>query len=189
MQKIRTFIAIKIPSELEEAFSELIRQMRRLPGDVRWVKPHSIHLTLKFLGEIAPDQLPGVFTAVEKAVTGVPLFSLKTGTKGAFPSFKRPRVFWVGLTEKNNHDLIDLQKRIEQEITRLGFPGEERAFKPHLTVGRVKSPKGIETISETFMKYQFPEIEFTAEKVLVMKSELTPRGAIYTVQKTCLLKN
>ena len=96
MQKIRTFIAIKIPPELEEAFDELIRQMRRLPGDVRWVKPHSIHLTLKFLGEIASDQLPGVFTAVEKAVADAPLFSLKTGTKGAFPSLKRPRVFWLG---------------------------------------------------------------------------------------------
>jgi 2'-5' RNA ligase len=183
MKNIRTFIAIKIPNELEDAFGDLIRQMRKLPGDVRWVNPHSIHLTLKFLGEITPEQVRDVCAAMEKAATDIPKFALKTGLKGAFPSLKRPRVFWVGLTEMNNHYLLDLQKNVEDELAGIGFPKEKRTFKPHLTVGRVKNSRGIEKVTETFMNYQFPEIEFSASEILVMKSELTPKGAIYTVQK------
>jgi len=188
MQKIRTFIAIKIPVELQKAFEELIRHMQRIPGDVRWVNPHSVHITLKFLGEISAQEVENVFGGMEKAVAGVPAFSLKTGSKGAFPDLKRPRVYWVGLTEENNSHLLDLQKNIEKEMALCGFPAEERAFKAHLTVGRVKNPRGIEAVSDLFMKYQFPEIEFFANEVLVMKSELTPRGPVYSVQKAFPLK-
>ena len=188
MQKIRTFIAIKIPAELQKAFEELIGHMRRTPGDVRWVNPHSVHITLKFLGEISAEEMERVFGGMEEAVAGIPAFSLVTGSKGAFPNLKRPRVYWVGLAETGDSHLFRLQKNIEKEMALCGFPKEERAFKAHLTVGRVKSARGMEAISELFMKYPFPQIEFTANEVLVMKSELTPRGPIYSVQKAFSLK-
>lgn len=188
MQTIRTFIAIKISRELEAAFDTLIRRMRKNPGPVRWVSPQSIHLTLKFLGEITAAQVEEVCKGVEKATAGVPPFSLKSGSKGAFPNPKRPRVFWIGLAETGEPHLFDLQKNIEEEMALCGFPGEERVFKPHLTVGRVKDSRGIEAISNIFMDYQFPEIEFAAGEVLVMKSELTPQGARYSVQKSFPLK-
>lgn len=183
MPTIRTFIAVKISSELEAAFQALVRKMRKLTGEVRWVDPQSIHVTLKFLGEITPAQVQEVFAAVQRAAKGIPPFSLKAGGKGAFPSLQRPRVFWVGLAEPGGDHLMTLQRNIEEELYLAGFPKEERGFKPHLTVGRVKGMKNIETISKTFMEYPFPEIEFPADQVLVMKSDLTPGGAMYTVQK------
>ena len=188
MQTIRTFIAIKISRELEAAFDTLIHSMKKNPGPVRWVNPQSIHLTLKFLGEITPVQVEDVCKGVEKAVTAIPPFSLKSGSKGAFPSPKRPRVFWLGLAETGEPHLFDMQKNIEEEMALCGFPKERRPFKPHLTVGRVKDSREIETISNIFMEYQFPEIEFSADEVLVMKSELTPQGARYSVQKSFPLK-
>lgn len=188
MQTIRTFIAIKISRELEAAFETLMRSMKKNPGPVRWVNPQSIHLTLKFLGEITLAQVEEVCKGVEKAAAGIPPFSLKSGSKGAFPSPKRPRVFWIGLAEIGDQHLFDLQKNIEEEMALCGFPKEERVFKPHLTVGRVKDSRGVETISNIFMEYQFPEIEFAAGEVLVMKSELTPQGARYSVQKSFPLK-
>jgi 2'-5' RNA ligase len=188
MQTIRAFIAIKISRELETAFDTLIRNMKKKSGPVRWVNPQSIHLTLKFLGEITPAQVEEVFKGVEKAAANIPPFSLKSGSKGAFPSPKRPRVFWIGLAETGDQYLFELQKNIEAEMTLCGFPKEERVFKPHLTVGRVKNSREIEAISNIFMEYDFPEIEFTAGEVLVMKSELTPHGARYSVQKSFPLK-
>lgn len=188
MQTIRTFIAIKISRELEAAFDTLIRRMKKNPGPVRWVNPQSIHLTLKFLGEITPAQVEEVCNGLEKAVAGIPSFSLKPGSKGAFPNPKRPRIFWIGLAEAGEAHLFQLQKNIEEEMALCGFPKEGRPFKPHLTVGRVKDSRGIETISNIFMEYDFPEIEFVAGEVLMMKSELTPKGTIYTVQKAYPLK-
>lgn len=188
MPAIRTFVAIKISPELEAAFEALARNMRKLPGEVRWVDPQSIHVTLKFLGEITPAQVQEVIAAVERAANGIPPFSLKAGSKGAFPSLQRPRVFWVGLAEPGGDHLMVLQRKIEEELHLAGFPKEERGFKPHLTVGRVKGMKNIETVSKTFLEYPFPEIELAADRVLVMKSDLTPRGAIYTVQKAFPLK-
>ncbi len=189
MQKIRTFIAIKIPSQLEAAFEELIQSMQHIPNKVKWVKPASIHLTLKFLGEITQKDVQRVLDRTERAVANISSFTLKTSQRGAFPSLKRPRVFWVGLTERNGEQLIGLQKNIESELETEGFPKEKREFKPHLTVGRVKSPKNIEEVSKQFMAYQFPEIEFAVNEVVVMKSELTRQGAIYTMQKSFPLKN
>jgi len=188
MPAIRTFVAVKISPELEAAFEALARAMRKLPGEVRWVDPQSIHVTLKFLGEISPEQAQEVFAAVERAAEGIPPFSLKAGSKGAFPSLQRPRVFWVGLAEPGGDHLTALQRNIEEELHLSGFPKEERGFKPHLTVGRVKGMKNIETVSKTFLEYPFPEIELAADRVLVMKSDLTPRGAIYTVQRAFPLK-
>jgi 2'-5' RNA ligase len=188
MERIRTFVAIKISRELEAAFDTLIRSMKKNPGPIRWVNPQSIHLTLKFLGEITPAQVEEISKGVEKAVTAIPPFSLRAGSKGAFPSPKRPRIFWIGLAEIDEPYLFELQKNIEAEMALCGFPKEGRAFKPHLTVGRVKDSRGVETISNIFMDYDFPEIEFAAEEVLVMKSELTPQGARYSVQKSFPLK-
>ena len=184
MKKIRTFVALKIPSKLEAAFEDLISELRQFESDVKWVKPASIHITLKFLGEITAEEVEAVCDGVASGVKGMSKFNLKTESKGAFPSINRPRVFWVGLHSENKEKLLQLQKSIEAELEERGFPKEKRAFKPHLTIGRVRSPRGIHSVSKVFSDYQSPEIEIPVETVLVMKSELTRQGAIYTVQKS-----
>ncbi|RMI14744.1 MAG: RNA 2',3'-cyclic phosphodiesterase [Calditrichaeota bacterium] len=189
MEKIRTFVAIAISPELQQAFGELLQAMRRIPGDVKWVAPESIHLTLKFLGELTPDEVHRVFQGVETAVANTPAFSLATAGQGAFPSLKNPRVFWIGLKESGDGRLIPLQKRIEEALQTQGFAPEKRRFKAHLTVGRVRRPRNLRAITEAFVKYPFPEITFPVKEVLVMKSRLTPQRAYYTIQKAFPLQN
>ncbi len=183
MQKIRTFIAIPIPDRLEQAFEELLREMRCTDSGVHWVKPASIHLTLKFLGEITPQSREAVFAAVESAVAGRVSFELHTAGPGAFPSLRHPKVFWIGLQPQNLDPLNQLQADIETHLADRGFPREARTFKPHLTVGRVKSPRNLEKIAGQFGAYPFPNVSIPVREILVMKSELTRQGAMYSVQK------
>jgi 2'-5' RNA ligase len=183
-EKIRTFIAINISSELREAFRLFIGELIRIGGDVKWVKPESIHLTLRFLGNLAASKIQLVCDAVQKTCDGFSTVRLRTGAKGAFPNLKRPKVFWVGLAETDGEILADLQAKLEMVLAEMGFEKEGRGFHPHLTLGRVRSPKKIDEVTHKFMEYRFPEIEFMADQVLVMKSKLTPHGALYSVQKT-----
>ncbi|MFQ5583899.1 MAG: RNA 2',3'-cyclic phosphodiesterase [Calditrichia bacterium] len=188
-QQIRTFIAIEISDEVREALGSLIAEMEQSSGNVKWVKPSSIHLTLKFLGNITESQVEQVTASVRASADSAGKFSLFTGEKGAFPSLNRPRVFWVGLNEKGNSKLLPLQKRIENELEKIGFAAERRRFSPHLTIGRVRTPQNIEAVSEKFMAYPLPEREFSVNRIVIMKSDLTPRGAIYTVQRTIELSD
>jgi RNA 2',3'-cyclic 3'-phosphodiesterase len=182
-EKIRTFIAINISFELREAFRSFLEELIRIGGDVKWVRPESIHLTLKFLGNLDASKIQPVCEAVQKTCEGFSTFRLRSGQKGAFPNLKRPRVFWVGLTETNGEILADLQAKLELVLAEVGFESEARRFHPHITVGRVRSAKKIDEVAHKFMEYRFPELEFMADQVLIMKSELTPRGALYSIQK------
>ncbi len=183
MQKIRTFIAIKIPIALVNAFDDMLSEMRRIDSGVKWVNPRSIHLTLKFLGSITPDQREKVFESVATAVQGEPALTLKTAQPGAFPSMKRPKVFWLGLQPDHLDDLSRIHTKLETELAKNGFPKETRAFKPHLTIGRVKNAKNLAEVTKKCIGYTFPQFGIPVTKMLVMKSELSRSGAIYTVQK------
>ncbi len=189
MEKIRTFISIPLPSEILEEFRRLISHMKSVDSQIKWVRPESIHLTLKFLGGVESQKLPHIFQAVEMSCTNFEAFPLKIATQGAFPGFKRPRVFWVGVIDPSGKKLGELQAAIEKSLVPLGYSREKRAFKPHLTVGRVKHPQPMPEVVKAFLDYQFPAMEFTAAEVHIMKSQLTREGAIYTVQKSIKLKH
>ena len=183
MQKIRTFIAIKIPETLVAAFDEMLSEMRRIDSGVKWVNPKSIHLTLKFLGGVTSAQRDKVFESVATAVRNERPFALKTALPGAFPSMKRPKVFWLGLQPDHLKDLSLIHAKLETALTKNGFPKETRAFKPHLTIGRVKYSKNLAEVAEKFSAYPVSQMEIPVAELLVMKSELRRSGAIYTVQK------
>lgn len=187
-EETRTFIAIKISPELENELRNFIEKLKKVQGNVKWVNAESVHLTLKFMGNLPIAKVEKVTNAVKRGSGDFSKFKLKTGEKGAFPSLKRPRVFWLGLMENDNQKLIPLQKEIDNQLSDLGFEKESRKFHPHLTVGRVRSPKNIDEVTQKFMEYPFPEIEFTIDQIFVMKSNLTPKGAIYSVQSTIPLK-
>ena len=188
MQKIRTFVAVEIPSPLRQALSEMIDELRRIPVDIKWVRPESIHITLKFLGEITPEEVQKVFTAVEHVAARHSPFALSTAAGGAFPSLSRPKVYWIGLNPANQDRLNHLQQDLEEQLEKFGFPREKRAFRPHLTIGRVRHPRGIEVLNKQFMAYPFPEYSLPVNALLVMKSELRREGARYTIQKSFVLQ-
>ncbi len=185
MERIRTFIAIPLSAEVLAEIDKMIRTLKPEGRNVKWVRPQSIHLTLKFLGNITVEERERVITALDRVFrTPPPRFSLVAGGSGVFPDSRRPRVFWVGVQGEGMSELINLQKSIETELESEGFPGEERKFSPHLTVGRIRSGRRLDMPLETFTAYPFVPVEFRVEKVDLMKSELHTSGAVYTIQKS-----
>ena len=179
---MRTFIAVELPENIKKKIEEVQNPLKKTDTYVSWVKPENVHLTLKFLGEVEENKIEDVFYGTEKALKGAKSLSLSLKNLGCFPNLKRPRVVWVGV-EKGKEELSFLQKNIQEELSKLGYPKEDRAFSPHLTIGRVKSPKNIEKLVKLIEKTDFQTEEVKIDEVVVMKSQLHPQGAIYTPLK------
>lgn len=180
MARVRTFIAVDISEGARRSVAELIRELEVHGAEVRWVRPESLHLTLKFLGEIEGSRLEDVFQGVEEAIRGLGPFVIALEGLGGFPGLASPRVLWVGVS-KGADILRDLAERVEVGLERRGFPREGRPFSPHLTIGRVKRRSGkLRKLAEEMSKRTFGPEEVLVEEVKVMKSELRPSGAVYT---------
>jgi 2'-5' RNA ligase len=176
---IRSFIAVDLPEETRDNLGRIQEQLKRSKGGVRWLKPGSIHLTLKFLGNIHPDQVNDIVAAVTHLVQNEPPLTLCAGGLGAFPSLRKPRVIWVGIQGEIER-LAKLQGDLETALESLGFASEERPFRPHLTIGRVKDRRRLQRLIEA-MSAQGPEFNsFDVSEIILYKSNLRPTGAIYT---------
>ena len=138
---MRTFIAIELDDPIRRKLGHIRQGTAIRDRAVRWVKPSSIHLTLKFLGEIEPEVVPEVSAAMERAVAGIAPFAIEVGEFGCFPNMHNPRVLWVGVRSPAD-TLILLQSEVEAELGAIGFKREKRAYKPHLTVARVRGRIG-----------------------------------------------
>jgi RNA 2',3'-cyclic 3'-phosphodiesterase len=177
---IRTFIAIEIPGNIISKIRELQEGIKKYSFKIRWVRPENIHLTLKFLGDIEAVNIDEIAEAISKTVTGYTSISLKAKGIGVFPGIKRPRVLWVGLTGQSE-SLVRLQKTLDENLQTLGFPGEKRPFRGHLTMGRIKANIDVKKFGDALMAFRSFETEtFTAGQLVLYKSELKPSGAVYT---------
>jgi len=179
---MRTFIAVDLPEAIKTNIEEVQNPLKKTDTYVSWVKPKNIHLTLKFLGEVEENKIEDVFYGTEKALKSLKSFSLSLKDLGGFPNLRRPRVIWVGV-DKGKDELSVMQKNIEEELLKLGYPKEGRAFSPHLTIGRVKSPRNIEKLVGLIEKTNFQTQEVRIDEVVAMRSQLHPQGAIYTPLK------
>lgn len=180
MSMIRTFIAIDLPETVQEKLGGLQDDFRSLKAPVSWVKLQSIHVTLKFLGNIPSEQVPAIGQALEEIAKTTAPFRLQAGGCGAFPSLNRMRVVWVGL-RGDAEPLQELQQKVETAAVRLGFKPEERPFKPHLTLGRVKGKQRLRPLRDALVARNAFETEaFDVKEVVLYKSELRREGARYT---------
>jgi len=179
MAFIRTFICIELPLSIKEYLAALQRRLEPLGRGVRWVKPENIHLTLNFLGDVEKASIDKVVQAVARAAQEIPPFSVRLSAAGAFPNLNRPRVYWVGVQDGSGV-LLKLQKKIENELDPDIFAIERRKYSPHLTIGRVKFKDGLEKISDELRVEKCPPLDIVANEVTIMKSELSPQGAVYT---------
>lgn len=182
MATLRTFIAIELPAVIRAALADLQQQLKPLGRGVSWTRPDGIHLTLKFLGDIESGRVEAIAQAVERACLGTAAFTITVTGVGGFPNLTRPRVLWVGVEERTGR-LNTIQARIESELATLGLPREERRFSPHLTLGRVKLPEALQSLCAEMQQRGFAPMPFTAESLVVMRSELKPDGALYTPLK------
>jgi 2'-5' RNA ligase len=183
-EQIRSFIAIELPEEAKKGLARLRKELERDEHKfVKWVDPGGIHLTLKFLGNMPAKRVAEITEAMGKAAQGTSSFHLEISGLGAFPSLKQVRVFWVGIGGELDK-LSRLQQSIDSALAALGFAKEERPFVPHLTLARVRegaSPPERRSFGELVGSVIFEDkYPVEVEAVRLMRSQLTPAGAIYT---------
>ena len=184
MALIRAFIAVELPEGLKRELAAIEIQLKKAsPPVVKWTNPNSIHVTLKFLGEIAEESIDELMPAIEESAYGISPFQLEIADIGAFPNLSRAQVVWVGV-KGELQKITQLQLRIESNTEQLGFPREFRAFTPHLTIGRVRN-EASQSERERLGKI-IAETKFTAQTPIetrainLMKSRLDPAGAVHT---------
>ena len=180
-KSLRAFLAVDPPSNI---YDEIVRIQERLKkaitGDVRWVRPEGIHLTLKFFGWIHESDIANISQVVKDKAANMKPLALNVRRLGVFPTVTRPRVLWLGI-DGDTEALIRLQKEIDDGLLPYGFGKEDRPFKPHLTLSRIKEPKGLTGLVEAMKKNEdYTAGSFTADGLTLFKSDLKPTGAVYT---------
>lgn len=184
---MRTFVAVPLEAGARSMLELLQRQLRAAGADVRWTAVESIHLTLKFLGEVDPGLVPRLAEMLRRACARQACFALDLGGLGAFPGTQSPRVVWCGI-QGDLEQLRALQRRVEETCLALGFPPEQREFRPHLTLGRVRGPRNLQRLSECIRIGSELRSRLPVDKFHVYRSTLTPHGAVYQVLETVELQ-
>jgi len=183
---IRAFIAIELPEKIISHIKTVQDGIKSCKINAGWVNPKNIHLTLKFLGNIKREDTEKVTGAMTQAVKeflltqGNQHISLSAKGIGVFPNIKKARVIWIGL-KGDTFQLIGLQKILDNNLEKSGFPKEERDFKAHLTLARIKDKIDPEKLAEAMKKFGEAESDtFEVDKIILFKSDLKPGGAVYT---------
>jgi 2'-5' RNA ligase len=160
-----------------------VRRLREKVPDAAasWSRVENIHLTLKFFGNVEVKRTEKVSAAAERAVKEFSTFQISVGGTGVFPRPSRPQVLWIGVEDPSGQ-LTALQKKFENECAGEGFPKEDRAYKPHLTIARLRKPEV--SLADAHLQMQFEPIQVAIKDLVVFRSELSPKGSKYTVIST-----
>ncbi len=176
---VRSFIAVDLKDEgVIKGIIEMQQSLRDCGADLKLVDPKNLHFTLKFLGELSMKELE----RVESVIAGIEFnpFKITLHDVGVFPNPNFIRVVWIGVSE-GKKDLNKMALAINEKLIRLGFPSERKGFSPHLTIARVRSKNGhvnLLNVMESFRDRLFGSQE--VNEVKLKKSDLTPKGPIYT---------
>ncbi len=174
---MRAFVAIDLPEEIHAELARQQQAFRTVCRDARWTRADGIHLTLKFLGEISDAQAKLVTEALA-GLGGFENFSVEVKGFGFFPDARRPRVFWAGLVAPPT--LAALASRVEDAMAGLGFDREQRAFNPHLTLGRFKTARPQPELAALVEKQKNLTLgRFEVSEFFLYESKLSPAGAEY----------
>jgi RNA 2',3'-cyclic 3'-phosphodiesterase len=179
MEKLRLFFAVTISKRLRETIGHFQDQCRAADVDVKWVEIDNIHSTLKFLGDTPADKLAELFGAAEFIAQSISPFDMFLDGFGAFPDLRKPRILWTGIT-RGKERLAHLHLSLDERLESLGFARESRSFSPHLTIGRVRSPRGAGNLARIMEKIKNAKVgETSVSSFSLMKSTLMPQGPIY----------
>ena len=187
MPSIRSFVAIELSPDTKAQIEEIQNKLKASTADVRWVRSEGMHLTLKFLGGIQEEQIPEIADVLTHCSAETGRFNLTIHSLGAFPNETNPKVIWIGVEDESRR-LETLQQCIEEGLAPIGFKAEKRAFTPHLTLGRLKSPKGRRAVGQLLEASRECDCgTSTVQEIFLFKSDLKPSGAVYTKLKTFAL--
>jgi len=171
---VRAFIAVPLTEEVKRSLAQLQDELRRRLGRAaRWSRPESMHLTLRFLGDITEDSLDKIGKSVLSVSDSTPAFALRLQGLGVFPAPARPRVLWCGFSAAEQ--LVQLESRLADELAALGFPGEERPFAPHLTLARFIGPVNLQGVLQHFADFDGGAL--TVQELVLYESRLLSGGA------------
>jgi RNA 2',3'-cyclic 3'-phosphodiesterase len=178
---VRSFLAFDVNDELREYFKHIIHDLQKACADVRWVKPENIHLTLKFLGDVQEGDLDKISSTVAGHCLNVaPVTSFFTGI-GAFPDLRCPKIVWGGLDD-DSRAITSLAGDLEKSLAGYGIPQEQRPFKPHVTIGRVRSQHNVRNLTDLIDEMSSDHIiEQKFTKMILYQSTLTTQGPLYEV--------
>src|SRR5215204_1494803 len=181
MESWRRFCAVELPDEVRAQLEEHIRRLRQAVPDVAasWSRVENIHLTLKFFGNVSVDRIPTISAAASRAVKDFSPFQIGVGTTGVFPKPSRAQVLWIGVSDPSGN-LLALQQRLEEECAIEGFTKEDRAFRPHLTIARLRKPEGARRLADAHLQMEFRPTEIKLSELIVFRSELSSKGSKYT---------
>ncbi|MEW6214046.1 MAG: RNA 2',3'-cyclic phosphodiesterase [Nitrospirota bacterium] len=176
---LRCFIAIEVPEPIKRDIGGLIEILKKYNVDVKWVVYENLHLTLKFLGSTPEVLLPKIVKSLSNIVLSYEPFYIKICSIGVFPNRRYPKVIWVGV--EDSEIVKRLQRDIEDSMTLLGYQREGKEFHPHLTLGRVRSQKGMANLISELDNLKWKDFGgINVESIKLMKSELKPKGAVYS---------
>jgi len=177
MALFRGFIAIEIPAA--PAIIDLEQAISKTGADVKLVEPENIHLTLKFLGDTEENQIDVTEQIIRESVKGITPFSLTLRGTGVFPNERHVKVLWIGIVDGD--PLARIARSIDEKLVPLGFTKEQRGYSAHLTIGRVRTPRNKDQLLTVIHKFKDDEfLTHQVNAVTLKKSELTPKGPIYT---------
>jgi len=192
MSVIRAFIAIDLPSEVQDCLRQILTQLNEQMGDVpvRWVAAENIHLTLKFLGDVSTNNIQVLTELLEAETANQKPMVISVGGVGAFPKIRSPRVIWVGVEAPQ--ELVALQRQIDSHTARIGYARDRRPFSPHLTLGRVSrnaTPQDVRKIGDVLASQKIGYLGVARMRAVhLYRSDLKPSGAEYTKLFTASFK-
>lgn len=183
--KLRMFVAIELPEYVKQHIAATIAQLKRqanTPG-ARWVAAESLHVTLKFLGDVPASRIETIQSSLESVCAAASPMRLSISTLGAFPSIRAPRIVWAGIGGDTNA-LCVLAHGFDQALSTLGFAPETRDFTPHLTLARIRPDTTVDSrvaIGGAIARVSSPhQLTFSADAAAIMRSHLMPTGAKYS---------
>jgi RNA 2',3'-cyclic 3'-phosphodiesterase len=178
----RTFCAIELSDDVRAQLADHAKQLcDAVPeASASWTKPENVHLTLKFFGNVAKENLTRISEATTRVAGEFSPFSIRIGGTGVFPKPSRPQILWIGVEDSSGR-LSELQRRLEEEFVVEGFAKEDRAYRPHLTIARLRRLDGARKLAETHLQTNFISIAVPVTEVVLFRSQLSPKGSIYTV--------
>lgn len=177
--KIRCFLALPLPADVQREIADLQRKLISSDSGVKWESPDKFHITMKFLGGMEESSVDSLTSSLSASVQDIQSFTLSFRDTGSFPTSEQPRVIWIGTDVPSS--LVTLHRRIEDVCATFGVKKDDRPFHPHVTLGRVKSPRNIHRLTEVLKNITFEPLPFRCSEIRTMRSELLPTGSHYTL--------
>ena len=177
----RVFCAIELPDDVRTRLQEHTARLRKefAEAAASWSRVENIHLTLKFFGNVELDRIPQISAAATRTAEQFSKFEIDVGTTGVFPRPSRAQVLWIGVSDPSGQ-LAAVQKQLEDNCAILGFAKEDRAYRPHLTIARIRKPESARHLADTHLKLNFPSLAVRVHELILFRSELSSKGSRYT---------